>query len=311
MVSKGLFFFSLLFISSCSTVDLNKMRSSDKKNISKLKQISYQRTATITEGDTLYSNSLRCLSRNYFKAPQVFDSKTGKKIDKRLDITVARMLDKTGELYPHSPSDSANSSTAISDITMNALSKMKESFNVIDAPLGSVINTRVNILSPKNPVFKHIQKVDSGAVTALPIGFLYPTQTYISGALVMYDKGTELDGDTKDFKVGVDPVSFSRSIETITLGLNLKMVNSETGRIVDDGSIILNNKLRVIKSSGNFFKVISDNARIIDFSNYIADPKHYAIMEIVEKGIFSLMARQVPGSYAKCKPRGVISEKIR
>lgn len=302
--------FTLLSVTGCTTTNLTKLRNLGAKNHLKVKQLSYQRSLAITEGETLYSESLRCLSKNYFKAQKSIDRKTGKPIDNRLDITVAKMLDKTGEIYPHSSSNTINSSTAISDIAINALTKMKESFNVIDAPLGNVINTRVNILSPNNPVFPYIGKIDSGAVSNLPIGFLFPTKTYISGALVMYDKGTEFGKDTNEFKIGIDPISFSNSVETITLGMNLKMVNSETGRIVDNGSIILNNRLRVIRTSGNLFKVINDNARIFDYSRYVADPKHYALMEIVEKGIFTLMARQVSGAYDKCSPRSVKKEAV-
>ena len=269
-------------VSGCASVaDLRSPRSDDysESNVAKRLDIAKKRTNTIADNETVFTDKLRCFGKSQFIN------------NAALRISVAPIYDKTGKVFP-------GGSTAISDMTINALSYVK-GFRIVETPLsGDISESRVNLLSQKYVYLSKGVKDNivgvANKISHIPFGVLYPSDLHITGALVQYDEGTE----TLSPEIGIDIDAFSakRSVDTISIGLQLRLINSSDGEILSNskqgkrGSVLLSNKFYKIKLDSSLFKLISSKQYGLDYSVTVEDPKQYVIQEMVEKGVAELLA---------------------
>lgn len=275
------FLFCTVFVSGCSIVDLKAKREADydKESVGKRKQISDLRSKTIAENETRFTDKLRCIG-------------TGKDLnDMALRISVGPIYDKTGKVFPAG-------STAISDMTLNSLSYVK-ALKIVETPLsGDISESRVNLLSGNYVYLSKGMKDNlvgvANKISHVPFGVLFPSQIHIAGALVQYDEGSETL--SPDLKIDADAVSAGRTVETISVGLHLRLINSGDGEILTNskkgkrGSVLLSNRFYKIKLNTSYFRLISSKQYGLDYSVAVEDPKQYIIQEMVEKGVFELLS---------------------
>lgn len=270
----------VLLLGGCATVDLKTPRADDYSDSSKekIRGIAELRSKTLADNETYFTDHLRCIGK-------------GKLLnDLALRISVAPIYDKTGKVFP-------NGSTAISEMVLNALSYVK-GLHIVDTPFGDITESRVNLLSDRYVFLAKVLKDNivpiSNKIAPLPYGILFPSQISVSGALVQYDEGTE----TVSPEIGLDIDAFSakRSVETISVGLHLRLINSNDGEVLTNsalgkrGSVLLSNKVYKIKTSGNYFRLISAKQYGLDVAVTVDDPKHYVIQEMVERGVAELLS---------------------
>jgi hypothetical protein len=274
-----LFFSSLLL--GCASNELGQVRVMDNNasNIEARKEISKTRAIDIAENETYFTNKLRCIG----------DGQELKKL--ALRISVSPIYDKTGKAYPVG-------STAISDMVLNSLSYVK-AVSIVETPLsGEISESRTNIMSSG---YKYLSKAYKDNVVAIanrtshvPFGFLFPSNLYITGALVQYDEGSETPNPA--LQLDLDVASIKKEVGVISVGLNLRLINSNDGEVLANsekgkrGSVMLSNRVYNSKSNGNLFKIINSSAYGLDYSVSVTDPKHYVIQEMVDKGVAELLA---------------------
>ena len=269
-----------LLLGGCATVDLKTPRADDysDSNKEKIRGIAELRSKTLADNETYFTDHLRCIGK-------------GKLLnDLALRISVAPIYDKTAKVFP-------SGSTAISEMVLNALSYVK-GLHIVDTPFGEITESRVNLLSDRYVFLGKGLKDNivpiSNKIAPLPYGILFPSQVSISGALVQYDEGTETI--TPEIGLDIDAFSGKRSVETISVGLHLRLINSNDGEILSNsalgkrGSVLLSNKVYKIKTKGNYFRLISAKQYGLDVAVTVDDPKHYVIQEMVERGVAELLS---------------------
>lgn len=274
--------FIAISLSGCASVaDLKGPRADDysKHNGEKRQEIAEQRAKSIADNETFFTDKLRCIGRS------------GLLNELALRISVSPIYDKTGKVFP-------NGSTAISDMTINSLSYVK-GLRIVETPLsGDISESRVNLLSEKYVFLGKGLKDNivgvANKISHLPFGVLYPSQLHIAGALVQYDEGTETLSPA--ISLDVDAFSASRSVETISVGLHLRLINSGDGEILTNnklgkrGSVLLSNKFYKIRLNSSLFRLISSKQYGAEYSVTVEDPKQYVIQEMVEKGVAELLS---------------------
>jgi hypothetical protein len=262
-------------------LDLKNARLDDNssENKLKIKENSVLRAVDVAENETYFTNKLRCIG----------NSKDLQQL--ALKVSVGPIYDKTSKVFPFG-------STAISDMVINSLSYVK-AISVVETPLsGDITESRTNILSANYNKLAKIYKdniVAIGNKTGhIPFGVLFPSTLHITGALVQYDEGSDTLSPT--IKLDVDAFSFRRSVDVITVGLHLRLINSTDGEVLSNstkgkrGSVLLSNKFYKLSLDNSLFRIINAKQYGLDYSVTVADPKHYVIQEIVEKGIAELLS---------------------
>ncbi len=277
-----------LVLSGCSFLFTEQQRliHSSKNEKAEL-GIQKARVINIKKGNTYYSKKLSCLG-NYFYGnnKQFFETADGKtNYQSLIRFTVAPIYDKTAKVYPAR-------STALSELVINALSKIK-GLSIVEIPLGyDLYQSRNNFgltgnslpYGPNAPFFSGVQKP--------PAGVLFPTQYYISGALVQYDERNETGN--KDLAANLKYVTAKRDIEKITVGIQLRLVDAASGKVTINpqtnlpNSIYLKNDLWKIANGINFFRIISSSPWGVDYSVETSDPLQYSVNEIIERGVYDL-----------------------
>lgn len=275
--AASLFLFSTLLV-GCSSIDLKEQRLSDLNDENKeiIAENTKIRSSAVEENETFFTKNLRCIGNN-------LDSEGVKR------ISVGPIYDKTAKVFPLG-------STAISDMVINALSQVKN-FNVVDTPLsGDISESRVNFMDDYYYHFGKITKEQvgnlAGKMNHVPFGVLFPSDYYITGALVRYDEGTEIKNPT--INLNIDAFTAKREVRVITAGLHLRLISSKDGEIATKhskgarGSVLLSSKYYKITLDASLFRLI-DSGYGIRYSVDVADPQHYVIQEMVEKGVSDLL----------------------
>ena len=270
---------AIFFTTSCST-SLNRARILSNGDINYQKNTRKDRVLSIKNGDTLYSDSLRCISKHG-------------KLGKKPDIAVARTIDKTGKVFP---AIGQKESTALSEMVSHALSKTGM-FEILDIPLSSdtMLTSRSSVAT-----FPHIKDLINknpglyGALSAFPAGVLFRSDNYISGALVQYDESSDVPYDNYLTSLNIEPLEVSQQNTVIKIGIILRMINSSSSRLTTINakpmSVMMTNRLLAIRKDINLFKIISLKNREFNYVVNASDPKHYAVYEMIEKAIFDLIS---------------------
>lgn len=264
------------------------------------------------EVSDLSSEKIRILSENLQQVltKKMFEDQMVSAAFWNYPFSVAPIFDKTGKVF--SPS-----STAISDMVLQALSVA--GISVIETPLGySFSETRTNLsaIDAKNMSFYL-----SG--NSLPVGVAFKSMFHVSGGIISYDDSTE--APQKSLAADVDIARFNKSVNSVKIVVNLRLIDSRTGLVYkklgerrlnvgarewsvqkneEGASIVLTTELIKVKGSANIFKVNNSGSPYgVDYQVSVADPIQYAVMEVIEKGVFSLME-----DYVSDSPTGCIKE---
>lgn len=210
---------------------------------------------------------------------------------------VAPIYDKTGKIF-------TPGTTALSEFVAHALS-YNQAINVIDTPYND-----------PHPNSSRVKISNLQSLQLQSIGHAFPTHFFISGALVQYDEG-DVKRDVNSASLNLRSVQLRGNLQRITVGLVLRLVDSSNGMIDysrflhqdNDGSyklignqdgnhksnsIYLENTFFVQSMGGGLNRIISSKHWNIDIHTSVADPKNYAVREMVEKGVYELLKHTLP-----------------
>ncbi|MDO4643694.1 MAG: CsgG/HfaB family protein [Cardiobacteriaceae bacterium] len=284
----------------CSTTDLKLTRAhyASQKSQDKAQQIANERSQQIIESETFYGNKLVCLSNAYndfFKAAQQAAISNPEVLGghERFRMAVAPIRDKTGKIFDLN-------STVLSDMVIDSMARFKH-FDILETPLApdSLIESRNNFLDPRYKMPPGIVQNFASTMTSLqhlPIGTVFPSNYYISGAIIQYDENQSLP-TKRNIGVDISQYQGKREVDTITVGITLRLVDSWTGSVArvsdtaDLASISLTNTFYTIKTSHNFFRLIGTKDYGIDYSVEVGDPKTAAVKEIIDKAVYKLLEK--------------------
>jgi len=279
-----------LIFDGCTTHDIRRLR---EVNQSEEYTIAKDRALKIRYNDTAYSKALEVYGsylRKYLSEDMGF---TKEKIE-RLRIGVDNIYDKTGKVF--------GKEDGISDMVLGAFAKLNL-FPMVNINRPSVygnINIPENLLSKKYKNYEAYRK-KPGLISSLPIGVLKPTNYYVSGALLQYDK-------KKQNKTSIDIkyASFGRDFDIIDVALDLRLVDSQLGVIPMPDSaggkssyVSLQNRVVSFSVNGEYFKLIDNDAYGINISHEIGDPTQYAVREIVELAVLELVSKWINFDWKK------------
>ncbi|KLT72781.1 hypothetical protein PL75_06815 [Neisseria arctica] len=285
-----------LALSACTTTDLELSRAHyrSEKSLQKQQKVADERSKQISTDRTFYGKKLECLSnlhKDFFDAQTIAAQKSGQlKNNSRFRMSVAPIRDKTGKIFD-------TNSTVLSDMVMDSLVHFKH-FDVLETPLSpdGLADSRNNFLDPRYGMQPGIIQNFAATMTTLqhlPIGVLFPSNYYISGAIIQYDESDVLPSK-RSIAADIYQYQFRHDVSMITTTINLRLIDSWTGAIVrtqtgDLASINLTNAIYTIKTGNNFFRLIGTKDYGLDYSVEVSDPKTAAIKEMIDKGVYELL----------------------
>lgn len=218
--------------------------------------------------------------------------------------SVSPIYDKTAKVFPAD-------STAISEMVAHALS-YNNAIRYIDTPFNSSWEWsragKTNIQG--NP----------------SLGSVFPSDRYISGALVQYDEDLPiLNNKFNSFRFSVDPLIINKNTQVITIGLTLRIadktgsmhflgfnnidlknpiVNSKNPNEINyrnlgmtdysPSSVYLENTFFINNTGLDLFEITSNRNYGGSISIRTSDPKMYAVREMVERGVYELLLSTLP-----------------
>lgn len=290
----------LWLLGGCSSTDLKMTRAkySSTRMQAKEQGIADERSKQISESNTFYGRKLVCLSNAYndfFTAAQQAAAANPDVLGghDRFRMAVAPIRDKTGKIFD-------GGSTVLSDMVMDSITRFKH-FDVLETPLSpdGLVESRTNFLDPRYKMPTGIVQNFSATMTNLqhlPVGVVFPSNYYVSGAIVQYDEVKSVPAK-RDLGLDIDQYQLKRGVEAITVGLNLRLIDSWTGAVVrmsDTGelaSVSLSNTFYTIKTGHNFFRLIGTKDYGIDYTVEVGDPKTAAVKEMIDKGVYKLLEK--------------------
>lgn len=208
-------------------------------------------------------------------------------------VAVADIYDKTGKIFPAE-------STAISEMVAHALS-YNAGMKLVDIPFGDKWNnSRYNPQSRNPNLSSQILSPNMGFA-----GMVFPSDMYISGALVQYDELPMTRPFGTRISLNIDPLDLSTDTRTINVGMILRAVNSPNALIMDNShlnqskqtgeraSVYVQNTYFVKKIGSNVFEVKSKRLYGGNISIEVADPATYVVKEMVEAGMYKLLKKTI------------------
>ena len=255
------------------------------------------RSQQISDERTFYGRKLECLSdmhKDFFLAQRAAVLQSGEaKGDGWFRMAVAPIRDKTGKVFDIN-------STVLSDMVMDSLAHFKY-FDVVETPLypDGLTDSRNNFLDPRYVMPNGIIQNFAATMTTLqhlPVGTIFPSNYYISGAVTQYDE-TNVLPTNKEIGIDIYQYQFSHNTQAITATVNLRLIDSWTGAVVrmpesnDLASVSMTNTLYTVKTGNNFFRLIGTKDYGIDYSVEVGDPKTAAVKEMVDKGVYELLEK--------------------
>ena len=279
---------SIFILTGCATRDIKKLRRVDQGKEFRLNK---DRALNIRYNDTAYSKALRDYGialRKYFFTLGFHQQCINKEDKKCIDgilIGIDNIYDKTGKVF--------GVQDGVSDMVLGAFLKLSV-FPMVNLDRPSTygnINVRENLFSGGYSNSEKYTK-NPQIISQLPLGVLKPTDYYVSGALLQYDKkeANKLNFDVKYLSAG-------RNFDIIDVALDLRVVDSSIGVIampepkLKSAYISLQNRVVSTSINGEYFKLIHDDAFGMNISHEIGDPTQYAIREIVELAVLELVSK--------------------
>lgn len=289
--------FALLCAGACSTTDLRYTRKyySSEKQRAKVERIAEQRAEQISEHNTLYGKKLECLRdmhTDFFNTVRQAALQSGMATGNGyFRMAVAPIRDKTGKVFE-------NNSTALSDMTMDAISHFRH-FDLVETPLGpdSLIDSRNSFLHPNYVLPEGVVQNFSATMTSLqhlPVGVNFPSNYYIAGALTQYDEVGALPNN-KDIGIDIYQYQYSRDLKALTVTVNMRLIDAWSGTVLrisdtnDLAAVSLTNTFYTLKTGNNFFRMTGSRDYGIDYSVQVGDPKMAAVKEMIDKGVYMLL----------------------
>lgn len=211
-------------------------------------------------------------------------------------VAVGNIYDKTGKIFPAS-------STAISEMVAHALS-YNYGIKLIDIPFGSDWSeTRYNPLLGTNStnLSQNPSLLSSHSGVS---GIVFPSDMYISGALVQYDDLPITKPFGTQITLNIDPLDISTGTKTITVGMILRAASSDSALLLDDGdiekgrggdraSVYVKNTYFVKNIGANVFEIKSKRLYGGRVSVEVSDPANYVIREMVEAGVYEILKKSL------------------
>ena len=288
---------ALLALSGCSTYVLEKNRAhyGSEKSQQKIQKSADARSQQISNGTTFYGKKLECLSeihKDFFMAQRAAVAQSGQGgREGWFRMAVAPMRDKTGKVFDIN-------STVLSDMVMDSLAHFKY-FDVVETPLSpdQLSDSRNNFLDPRYLMPAGVIQNFASTMTTLqhlPVGVIFPSNYYISGAITQYDE-TNVVPSTRDIGIDLNQFQYKYNTQAISATVNLRLVDSWTGSVVrvaesnELASVSLSNTFYSVKTGSNFFRLIGTKDYGIDYSVEVGDPKTAAVKEMIDKGVYQLL----------------------
>lgn len=287
----------LLLLSGCAATDLQATRKyySSEASRKKAQEAADLRAQTISDGETFYGKKLACLSdmhKDFFAAQTAAAVQAGQlQGNGRFRMAISPIRDKTGKIFDIN-------STVLSDMVMDAVAKFKH-FDVLETPMApdGLTDSRNNFLDPRYTMPAGIVQNFSATMTSLqhlPVGVIFPSNYYISGAIIQYDEDSVIPPQ-RDISADIYQYQFQRRADALTTTINLRLVDSWTGAVVriagsdELASVNLTNTFYKIQTQHNFFRLIGTKDYGIDYSVTVGDPKTAVVKEMVDKGVYQLL----------------------
>ncbi len=229
-------------------------------------------------------------------------------------VSVANIYDKTGKVFKEG-------STAISEMVAHALS-YNYGIKLVDIPFGRDWSTsRHNPLSGKNSAILKTSPTLLSSNTGFT-GVVFPSDMYISGALVQYDEVPAIKPFGTRISANIDPVDLSTQTRTITVGMVLRAVDSTSSLILDNAnpndkrngeraSVYVQNTYFVKKVGLNMFEIKSKRLYGGDVTVEVSDPATYAVKEMTEAGIYELLKKTIRPNEMNPKARAMCDNKVK
>jgi hypothetical protein len=270
-----------IFFDGCSSHNIKKLR---EVNQSEEYTIAQDRVLNIRYNETAYSKALEVYGE-YLNEYLTKDLKMAKKDIEKMRIGVENIYDKTGKVFPEQD--------AISDMVLGAFTKLNllPMVNLNKPSVYGNYSIPENLLSNKYKNYKQYSD-NPQLLSQLPIGVLKPTDYYVAGALLQYDKQK-----ANETNIDAKYLSFGRNFEVIDVALDLRLVDSSLGIIpMPEGGgkssyISLQNRVITITANGEYMKLIDNSPYGIKISHNIGDPTQYAVREIVELAVLELVSK--------------------
>ncbi len=222
-------------------------------------------------------------------------------------FSVSNIYDKTSKVYSLEAK-----STALSDMVEHALS-YNNSIVVVNTPYGErVTESRYDPFNNGSNVKGFVSKNKSPLQNNFT-GTLFPSDIFLSGALVQYDDDPPIKPFGTRLGVDIDPLNISSSTKTITIGFVLRAIDSNNSLLVDysklksnennnkslKASVYIQNTFFIKKISADLFEVKSDRLYGGDFKVEVADPIQYAVREMVEEATYQILKKTLMPNYQR------------
>lgn len=246
-------------------------------------------TGEVKENLTMYTANLECLGKLIKESGQAFDKV-------KFTAAVGKIQDKTGKRE----GVGSALTQAASEMALTAFSKI----GAIDI-LGTTDKsdtTHIDI-DKRKPTKDQKDSFITGT-----LGSILKSDFFLVGAISEYNEDIGgYNGGLDFFRKYLD-IGFSGSEKIFSVAMDLRLVGSKTGTILRNEkkellAISLKNNVHTKEFGGvlmRIFNVSLKNGGVVDYAIKISDPKHLAIREIIEQGVFTLIGNLYDVPFKQC-----------
>ena len=137
------------------------------------------------------------------------------------------------------------------------------------------------------------------------LGSVLPSHFFITGSISEYNSDMRTRNLSFNFFRKFLDTNFSATDRVINIAMDLRVVGSSSGHILtnEKGEMLalsLQNTVITRNFNGSIFRILSDAGGGANLAVKIADPVHFAIREIIEKGVLMLVGQLYDVSWEQC-----------
>ncbi len=241
-------------------------------------------TGTVTQNTTRYTPSLECLGKLIKESGQAFN---------QVKASVGEIIDKTGKVEGVGGNVLTQSA---SEMALIALSRTK-AIHLVGSTDKSVLQYN---LVKRNPTQTQLSLLGVGN-----LGSVLPSHFFITGSISEYNSDMRTRNLSFNFFRKFLDTNFSATDRVINIAMDLRVVGSSSGHILtnEKGEMLalsLQNTVITRNFNGSIFRILSDAGGGANLAVKIADPVHFAIREIIEKGVLMLVGQLYDVSWEQC-----------